>query len=172
MSHTPNFKLNMSNTSGSLYSSIVASQSFHPHTFLQRYSYHRLFRHTSVGLLLLLLASCSVTKKIGKQAEHVLLSDTAISTGHIGISIYEPATNSFWYNHDATKYFVPASNTKLFSLYAGLKYLGDSVPGLRYEADANGVVRIQPTGDPSFLHPDYRDQPVYSFLQGQSNLNR
>ena len=170
MSHTPNFKLNMSNTSGSLYSSIVASQSRHPHTFLQRYSYHRLFRHTSVGLLLLLLASCSVTKKMGKQAEHVLLSDTAISTGHIGISIYEPATNSFWYNHDATKYFVPASNTKLFSLYAGLKYLGDSVPGMRYEADANGVVRIQPTGDPSFLHPDYRDQPVYSFLQGQSNI--
>src|SRR5687768_9804724 len=152
MSFTTRFKNYRNNTNISYCGGIVASQSFHPHTILQPYFYNRLLRNIPVTLLVLLLASCSVAKKIGKQADQVLLSDTAISTGHIGISIYEPATNSFWYNHNATKYFVPASNTKLFSLYAGLKYLGDSVPGLRYELDTNGGVRVQPTGDPSFLH--------------------
>ncbi|MEO6539669.1 MAG: hypothetical protein ABIN74_01715, partial [Ferruginibacter sp.] len=68
--------------------------------------------------------SCSVSKQISKQAQTILLNDTAIRSGHIGISIYEPATSKYWYNHDATNYFIPASNTKLFSLYAGMKYLG------------------------------------------------
>ena len=76
---------------------------------------------------LLFLSSCSVSKQISKQADTILLKDSAISTGHIGISIYEPATNTYWYNYNATKYFVPASNIKLFTLYAGMKYLGDSL---------------------------------------------
>jgi D-alanyl-D-alanine carboxypeptidase/D-alanyl-D-alanine-endopeptidase (penicillin-binding protein 4) len=78
------------------------------------------------------LSSCSGSKQIGKQSSNILLNDSIISTGQIGISIYEPATNKYWYNHDAEKYFMPASNTKLFSLYAGMKYLGDSLIGLRY----------------------------------------
>ncbi|MEO6539249.1 MAG: D-alanyl-D-alanine carboxypeptidase, partial [Ferruginibacter sp.] len=76
--------------------------------------------------------SCSVTKQISRQAENILLKDSTIRQGHIGISIYEPATGRYWYNYNAEKYFVPASNTKLFTLYAGMKYLGDSLVGLRY----------------------------------------
>ena len=110
-------------------------------------------------------SACSVSKQISKQANKILLNDSAISTGHIGISIYEPATGKYWYNYDATKYFVPASNTKLFSLYAGMKYLGDSLVGLRYDIDKDSIVRIQPTGDPTFLHPEFINQPVYNFLK-------
>ncbi len=90
--------------------------------------------------------------------------------GHIGISIYEPATGKFWYNYQAEKYFVPASNTKLFSLYAGMKYLGDSLPGLRYEIE-NGNINILGTGDPTFLHPDFKNQPVFDFLKKSRNVN-
>lgn len=123
-----------------------------------------------VGGIILILSSCSLPRQISKQATKVLLKDSAISTGHIGISIYEPATNTFWYNYDATKYFVPASNTKLFSLYAGMKYLGDSLIGIRYMNMGNGAVKIFPTGDPTFLHPDYKNQPVYDFLKRQQEI--
>lgn len=109
--------------------------------------------------------SCSVSKQISKQATTILLNDTAISTGHIGISIYEPATNTYWYNYNATKNFIPASNTKLLTLYAGMKYLGDSLVGMRYEKNSNGYTTISGTGDPTFLHPDYPIQPVYDFLK-------
>ena len=78
---------------------------------------------------LIIFFSCSVSKQISKQASATLLQDSAIRTGHIGISIYEPATGRYWYNYNAEKYFTPASNTKLFTLYAGMKYLGDSLPG-------------------------------------------
>ncbi|MEI9957885.1 MAG: D-alanyl-D-alanine carboxypeptidase [Ferruginibacter sp.] len=114
--------------------------------------------------LLIILSSCSVSKQINKQAQNNLLKDSAVSTGHIGISIFEPATNTYWYNNNATTYFIPASNTKLFSLYAGMKYLGDSLVGLRYDS-TNTINGIIPTGDPTFLHPDFKNQPVLDFLQ-------
>lgn len=110
-----------------------------------------------------ILFSCSVSKKISKQADALLLNDTAISTGHIGISIYEPATNTYWYNYNADKYFIPASNTKLFTLYAGMKYLGDSLVGLTVLEYEKGFLLV-PTGDPTFLQPDFPKQPVYDFL--------
>jgi len=113
---------------------------------------------------LICFTSCSITKQISKQANTILLHDPAISTGHIGISIYEPATNKYWYNYDATKYFIPASNTKLFTLYAGMKYLGDSLVGLRYEEYIESI-HILPTGDPTFLHEGFINQPVYDFLK-------
>lgn len=171
-------KVIFNNTSVGFHSIILASQSFHRHTNGQlqpsvRSAFTHCKKYLCAGLLaicsLLMLSSCSVTKQISKQADNVLLKDSAISTGHIGISIYEPATNSYWYNYDATKYFVPASNTKLFSLYAGLKYLGDSLPGIRYEVDKDSNLLIQPTGDPTFLHPEF-SQPVYQFLSSYKKI--
>lgn len=117
---------------------------------------------------LLLLNSCSVNKSIRKQAGQ-LLKDSAVNTGHMGISIYEPATGKYWYNYNANHYFIPASNTKLFSLYAGMKYLGDSLVGLRYQIFTDSALIISPTADPTFLHPDFKIQPVLNFLRHPKN---
>lgn len=130
-----------------------------------------------VCCLLLILQSCSVTTQINTQAHKILMQDAVISNGHIGISIFEPATNTYWYNYNADKYFVPASNVKLFTTYAGLRHLGDSLVGLRY-TDSNvinidstvpitSLVKIFPTGDPSFLNDAYVQQPVLEFLKKQ-----
>ena len=110
------------------------------------------------------LCSCSLSHKINEQARKSLFADSIISHGHVGISVYEPGTGKYWYHHDDDKYFVPASNTKLFSLYAGLRYLGDSLEGLRvlYSKD---TAFILPTGDPTFLHPEYAHQRVFQFLK-------
>ena len=94
---------------------------------------NKLFFFLAVIHFVILFGSCTVTRQISRQANNDLLKDSAIATGHIGISIYEPATGKYWYNFNAEKYFVPASNVKLFTLYAGMKYLGDSLVGLRYE---------------------------------------
>lgn len=83
---------------------------------------------------------------------------------HVGICIYDPATGQYWLRHNDEQYFTPASNTKICTLYAGLSFLGDSLPGLKYTVQ-EGRLYIQGTGDPSFLHPDYQTQPVYDFLQ-------
>lgn len=123
--------------------------------------------HQWLGCLLLAtnFCACSVSRQIGKTANDILLKDTAISTGHIGISIYEPAINKYWYNYNADKYFIPASNTKLFTLYAGMKYLGDSLVGVTYENFNDKAINIISNGDPTFLHPDFKNQPVLNFLK-------
>ncbi len=119
---------------------------------------------------LICLCSCSVSKQISKQADSILLNDSAISRGHIGISIYEPATNTYWYNYNATKYFIPASNTKLFTLYAGMKYLGDSLVAARLMIDNNNLT-IYPSGDPSFLNPEFQFQPLLKQLRSFKNIS-
>lgn len=110
-----------------------------------------------------LIHACSPFKQLSRQADTILLKDSSISTGHIGISIYEPATGRYWYEHDATKYFVPASNTKLFTLYAGMKYLKDSLPAASI-VDTDDTLYVKPSGDPTFLHSDYTFQPLFNLL--------
>jgi serine-type D-Ala-D-Ala carboxypeptidase/endopeptidase (penicillin-binding protein 4) len=115
----------------------------------------------------MLFTGCSLQKNIAKTAQKNLLTQQALQQAHIGICIYEPATNRFWFNYQADKYFVPASNTKLATLYAGLTCLPDSLPGLHYTEDENNII-IEPTGDPTFLHPDFNEQPVAVWLKQTS----
>ncbi len=124
--------------------------------------------------LLIILSSCSVSKQIAKSAKADVLDAKALQTAHVGISIFDPATNKYLYNYQGDKYFVPASNTKLPTCYAAMKYLGDSLVGLKFgfsEPDAE-VLTIQPTGDPTFLHPDYKKQPVWNFLSTNATKYR
>lgn len=122
-----------------------------------------------ISLTLFTISSCSISKQISKEANTILLKDPAIMHGNIGISIYEPATNKYLYRHNAESYFIPASNTKLFTLYAGMKYLGDSLVGLRYNIEGD-ITYIKPTGDPSFLLSEFKNQPVFTFLKKQNKI--
>ncbi|SFE69381.1 D-alanyl-D-alanine carboxypeptidase / D-alanyl-D-alanine-endopeptidase (penicillin-binding protein 4) [Chitinophaga sp. CF118] len=103
-------------------------------------------------------------KDIQKWAETELLNSVALRQAHTGICIYEPATGKYWYRYQDDRYFTPASNTKIFSLYTGLRFLGDSLPALRY-LNTDSVLYVKGTGDPSFLHPDYTLQPAFQLLQ-------
>ena len=124
----------------------------------------KLITTTTTFILIAFLYSCSQTNKISKQATTFLFSDSAIKASHIGISIYSTAKNKLLYTHNADKYFTPASNTKLFTLYAGMKYLGDSLTGLKYFV-SNDSLYVLPTGDPTLLHPYFAYQPVISFFK-------
>lgn len=118
----------------------------------------------------LILTSCYVQQKISKSAEQLVLKDSSLLTAHVGISIYEPATGKYWYNYQGDKYFIPASNTKILTCYAGMKYLGDSLVGLRYDNTNSSEIRIIPTGDPTFLHADFKKQPVLDFLKQKDKI--
>lgn len=121
---------------------------------------------TKVMALAFLLGACSTQKQLAKVADRQVIGKEGMSNAHIGIAIYEPASGQFLYQHNAGKYFVPASNTKLFSLYAGLKYIGDTLPAIRYHETADSIY-LEPTGDPSFLHSDYPKQPLVAWLKAQ-----
>jgi D-alanyl-D-alanine carboxypeptidase/D-alanyl-D-alanine-endopeptidase (penicillin-binding protein 4) len=112
----------------------------------------------------LLLSSCSIEKQLSRSAKSDVLDNAALKTAHIGISIFDPSENKYLYNYQGDKYFVPASNTKIPTCYAAMKYLGDSLVGIKYQVINDSFVKITSTGDPSFLHPNFKTHPVYDFL--------
>lgn len=117
-----------------------------------------------VILCCLHLSTFAQYNDIKKWAETELLNSAALKQAHTGICIYEPATGKYWYRYQDDRYFTPASNVKVFTLYTGLRYLGDSLPGLRY-LNTDSVLYVKGTADPSFLHPDYTYQPAFQLLQ-------
>ncbi|SKA16768.1 D-alanyl-D-alanine carboxypeptidase / D-alanyl-D-alanine-endopeptidase (penicillin-binding protein 4) [Chitinophaga eiseniae] len=110
------------------------------------------------------LQASAQTAAISKWASRSLLHQQPLEQAHVGISIYEPATGKYWYQYQDDKFFTPASNTKIFALYAGLKLLGDSLPAARYYENDTAVF-VKGMADPSFLHPDYTFQPLLQLLQ-------
>lgn len=112
-----------------------------------------------------LLLSCSVQQQISRSAKETVLQQPAFKAAHTGISIYEPATGKYWFNYQGDKYFVPASNTKIPTCYAAMKYLGDSLVGLRYKIISDSLIKIKSTGDPTFLSTDFKTHPAYKFLK-------
>ena len=107
----------------------------------------------------ILFSSCSLEKRIARSAS-VAMADSSLLNSHVGISIFEPGTGKYWYNFNADKYFVPASNTKIPTCYASMKYLGDSLVAGRIELPI-----LYPSGDPTFLHPDFKQQNLFRELQ-------
>jgi D-alanyl-D-alanine carboxypeptidase/D-alanyl-D-alanine-endopeptidase (penicillin-binding protein 4) len=50
-----------------------------------------------------------------------------------------------------------------------MKYLGDSLVGLMYGTEGEKEkIYIKATGDPTFLHADFANQPVYDFLKKEN----
>jgi serine-type D-Ala-D-Ala carboxypeptidase/endopeptidase (penicillin-binding protein 4) len=117
-----------------------------------------------------MLASCGTQQQLSKTAQADVIDNKALQAAHVGISIFDPAANKYLYNYQGDKYFVPASNAKLPTCYAAMKYLGDSLVGMRYTIFDQAepiIMAIKETGDPTFLHPDFKNQPVYDFLKSQ-----
>lgn len=84
---------------------------------------------------------------------------------HTGFVLFDIEKNKTVYDYKGSQYFTPASNTKIFTLFAGLKILGDSVPALEY-VQRNDSLIFWGTGDPSFLYKEvFYDSGVYHFLK-------
>jgi serine-type D-Ala-D-Ala carboxypeptidase/endopeptidase (penicillin-binding protein 4) len=114
------------------------------------------------------LVSCTVQKQATvSPLQKKLINDSALTNAFVGIAVYDAESGKYLYQHNSNKYFVPASNTKLPTLYAGMKYLGTQLPGLQYKEEGD-TVYIQATGDPTLLHADYKTQPIVDFLKKQT----
>ena len=84
-----------------------------------------------------------------------------------GFALYDIKKKKMLVQQNADKYFTPASNTKLFTFYAGLKLLKDSIAGLQYIERGDSLI-FWGTGDPSFLNSDYKKQPVLEHLKAST----
>lgn len=110
--------------------------------------------------LAILASSCTV-QKINKS----FTSSEVFDKGHLGFMLVDPDKDKVLVDINSDKYFIPASNTKLFTFYASYVLLGDEkINGLNYVERGDSLI-FWGTGDPSFLHPDFQNEVVLDFLK-------
>ncbi len=119
-------------------------------------------RFSFVILLSLLFLNCKSTK-ISKHLEKSIDSNF-FENQFTGFMVYNPRTKDTVFNHNAERYFTPASNTKILTLFTGLQYLPENIPALKYAVDGDTLI-VQGTGDPSFLHPYFEDSTTLNFMK-------
>ena len=116
-------------------------------------------KYTALLFLLLLCISCKT-----QQIKTSLKNSKVFGEGFAGIMIYDPAKEKTIYAQNETLYFIPASNTKLFTFYVSRKILDEVVNGMNYIISEDSLI-FWGSGDPSFLHPDFKNEIAYNFLR-------
>jgi D-alanyl-D-alanine carboxypeptidase/D-alanyl-D-alanine-endopeptidase (penicillin-binding protein 4) len=126
-------------------------------------------------LILILLAACFLTacsstkyRQLKKQSSQ-LLKDTIFENQFLGVLVYHPEKKDTVISFNSRKYFTPASNTKIVTLYTSLQTLPERIPALKY-IDIKDTLYIQGTGDPTLLHPYFKDNTTLQFLKKYENI--
>ena len=119
-------------------------------------------------LFVLLIAgmmnACSPTAKLLQAKHEYALPDSALAKEHYGVALYDITDGKYLYQYNSSKYFIPCSNTKLFTLYTAMKTLGDSIPAAKIAVHKDTVF-VVPTGDPTFLNDNFSSQPFLRYLK-------
>ncbi len=113
-------------------------------------------------------SSCTILQKfsgkgnIRKEIQRIGTFDEHFT----GLAIFDPDSKEWIYQKNASKYFTPASNTKLLTYYASVVTLEEYLTTLAYEIKEDTLF-FTGSGDPTFLHPDFQTQRAFDFLQKQ-----
>ena len=119
-------------------------------------------------VLVLILASCASTKLSRTLSKKI--NTSFYENQFTGIYIYAIKADKVLYNYNGEKYFTPASNTKIFTLFTGLTMLSDSIPAFKYAVDTD-TITIQGTGDPTFLHNYFKDSTALKMVEKYAKIN-
>ena len=112
-----------------------------------------------------LFISCT-TYRYKRQEKQFITQTNAPTNKHNfnGLLVVDYHTKDTLINYNGSKYFIPASTVKLFTLYTTLQYLEDYLPALKYTIE-EGIVSVLPTGYATTLHPNFKDSIALEFLE-------
>ena len=119
--------------------------------------------------LALLVIGCSSSKKIVNKATQTILSSPFYDNQFTGFVLFNPETKDTILNYYGNKYFTPASNVKIITLFTAINMLPDSIPAFKY-LSRNDTLYVQGTGDPTLLHTYFDSNSVLDFLKGYTNI--
>jgi serine-type D-Ala-D-Ala carboxypeptidase/endopeptidase (penicillin-binding protein 4) len=127
-----------------------------------------------ISVLALAAFSCNTPQVITKvpvavnPIAQLLDTSSVLEQSFTGLALYDMAKKEMFFERNAHKFFTPASNTKLYTFYACLKTLGDSIPALRYIIQGDSLI-FWGTGDPTLFHPDFQTTRVLDFFKANSS---
>jgi D-alanyl-D-alanine carboxypeptidase/D-alanyl-D-alanine-endopeptidase (penicillin-binding protein 4) len=119
----------------------------------------------SLVLILFNCKSVRISKAISKK-----ITTNFYDNQFTGLLVYNPRTKDTIYSYNAHRYFTPASNTKLFTLYAALHLLPEKIPAFKYAVNKD-TITIKGTGNPLFLHPFFNDSLALKMAQKYKSVN-
>ncbi len=86
-----------------------------------------------------------------------------------GLVVFDPISGKILHNTNGNKYFIPASNVKIFTLYTSRKMLPKKSPVLHYYQRSD-TTYIKGTGYPASMHPFFKDSTLISFLKNRQHI--
>ena len=117
--------------------------------------------------LMLSFVRCGPAFKLNKSraALNTMLKGSQVFNRHFtGFVLYDPTSGKTLSDHQGSRYFTPASNTKLLTLYTALNVLTDSLPSFKYHISGEELI-FKGMGDPTLLHPLWPDHAGFSMLR-------
>ena len=125
-------------------------------------------KNIAIILITFLSIGCSSSKfsakKAHKNVRKLILESPVFEQSFTGFSLFDPSENNILVSINGDKYFTPASNTKILTLFTALKVLGDSLPAFQYFEKKDSLF-ILGTGDPTLLHGYFNNKALIDFLQ-------
>ncbi|MFD0834856.1 D-alanyl-D-alanine carboxypeptidase/D-alanyl-D-alanine-endopeptidase [Mariniflexile aquimaris] len=128
----------------------------------------RLKRSIILICFAVLICGCKPTFVSKKLSEEI--NNDFFNNQFTGILVYNPKTKDTIFKYNADKFFVPASNAKIFTLYSALSLLPEKIPAFKYSVKEDGI-SILGTGDPTFLHPYFNDSTALKMAEKFKKVN-
>lgn len=125
---------------------------------------------TAIGIPILMFSCKTMDNGRFHRAINEKITSDSTDPYFQGILIYDPIKQDTLYAHNSKKYFTPASNTKIFTLFTALKTLPNKIPSLHYAAQ-NDTLFMEGTGDPTFLHPFFKDSTIIKLAERYSHIS-
>ena len=113
----------------------------------------------------LLLAGCSVSKRMQKDLREA--SDNELYFK--GISVLDAKTGQTLVDFNGDKFFTPASNVKLFTLYTAWKTLQDSITSFDYVKTGDSLI-LRGTANPLFLSDSLNEKAIKFLSDSHENI--
>lgn len=127
------------------------------------------FWHIAIFCVLaIMLFGCNSLRKLAtsRDIDAYLKHSEIFRNEFSGFVLYDPLSGKYLKTKNADLHFTPASNTKILTTYACLTSLPDSIPSFLVQQMAD-TIRLEPMGDPTFLHTDFPNQPVINRLKNK-----
>ncbi|MFK7814672.1 MAG: D-alanyl-D-alanine carboxypeptidase/D-alanyl-D-alanine-endopeptidase [Maribacter sp.] len=116
-----------------------------------------------------LIVGCSGAKRSIQKSAQKVFASKFYDNQFTGFFVINAQNKDTLLNFNGEKYFTPASNTKIFTLFTALQQLPDSIPALKY-IQQNDTLFVEGTGDPTFLHSYFRNNTILDFLKKHENI--
>ncbi len=122
------------------------------------------------GCVILFFSSCANQLRIHKTSLEKHLNSSRFNTQMTGLLVYNPDNKDTLVQYNASQYFIPASNTKIFTLFTALSILPEKMPLVKTHLIGKDSLILVPMGDPTPFHPFFKDSSLLRLMKPYAHI--